>query len=91
LGSETKGWKIALIVAAENPPTDRIKKWMYENFGQNWKKQKKKTQIWLQSVGQNQATSAAISTWNTQSIHQILSESIWKSLGSYQNPTITSK
>ena len=84
------GRSLALIVAAENPPTDRIKKWMYENFGQNWKKQKK-TQIWLQSVGQNQATSAAISTWNTQSIHQILSESIWKSLGSYQNPTITSK
>ena len=36
------GRSLALIVAAENPPTDRIKKWMYENFGQNWKKQKKR-------------------------------------------------
>ena len=32
------GRSLALIVAAENPPTDRIKKWVYENFGQNWKK-----------------------------------------------------
>jgi len=85
LGSETKGWKIALIVAAENPPTDRIKKWMYENFGQNWKKQKNAN---LAAVRRTKSSDICC---HLQSKHQILSESIWKSLGSYQNPTITSK